>query len=146
MEKVGRVVLVGILAGLVLSAAGTIAHLVLAPFAVGVKEGLLRESPPWQLVLLGFFFDLAVGFFYVLAFALFRRAVAGAWVTRFLLFWLALVLLGVVPRAAGEYAYFNLPDKLLLASAVAWAAEAMLAALVIALLYPKDKAASSLSR
>jgi len=139
MEKIGRVVIVGILAGLVLSAAGTVAHLVLTPFAAGVKEGLLRESPPWQLVLLGFGADLVRGFFYDLVFAILRPALGAAWVKRFLLFWLTLILLGVVPRAVGEYGYFNLPDRFMLASAVAWALEAMLAALVIALLFAKAK-------
>jgi hypothetical protein len=142
MEKIGRILLVGVVAGLVLSilgtvSLGTVSRLALTPLAVDIEIFLKEQG--FQLVLIGFFFDLAIGFLYVLAFALFKRACPANFVSRFLLFWLMLVLLGVVPKVADVYRFFKAPDFLVLAWLVSWAFQALVVAVVIALLYPKDK-------
>lgn len=138
MEKLGRVLLVGVVAGLALSIMGTVTHLVLSPLTVDV-EAVFKEQG-FEIVLLGFFFDLAIGFFYVLAFAIFRGACPGRFWKKFVLFWLLLLLIGVVPRAADVYRYFKFPDALVLAWLVSWAAEAFVVTALVVLLFPKSKA------
>jgi hypothetical protein len=137
MEKIGRILLVGVVVGLALSILGTVSRLALTPLAVDIEIFLKEQG--FQLVLIGFFFDLAIGFLYVLAFALFKRGRPGSFVSRFLFFWLLLVRVGVVPKVADVYRFFKAPDFLVLAWLVSWAFQALVVAVVIALLYPKDK-------
>jgi hypothetical protein len=138
MEKLGRVLLVGVVAGLALSIMGTVTHLVLSPLTVDVEEVFKEQG--FEIVLLGFFFDLAIGFFYVLAFAIFRGACPERFWKKFVLFWLLLLLISVVPRAADVYRYFKFPDVLVLAWLVSWAAEAFVVTALVVLLFPKSKA------
>ncbi len=138
MEKLGRVLLVGVVAGLALSIMGTVTHLVLSPLRVDVADFFKDEN--FEIVLLGFFFDLAIGFFYVLAFAIFRGASPERFWKKFVLFWLLLLLIGVVPRAADVYRYFKFPDVLVLAWLVSWAAETLVVTALVVLLFPKTKA------
>ncbi|HUV85765.1 MAG TPA: hypothetical protein VMX79_01490 [bacterium] len=138
MEKLGRVLLVGVVAGLALSIMGTVTHLLVTPLTVDVER--VFKDQGFEIVLLGFFFDLATGFFYVLAFAIFRGACPENFWKKFVLFWLLLLLIGVVPRAADVYRYFKFPDLLVLAWLVAWAAEALVVTALVALLFPKTKA------
>ena len=140
MEKLGRVLLVGVVAGLALSIMGTVTHLVLSPLTVDVEEVFKEQG--FEIVLLGFFFDLAIGFFYVLAFAIFRGACPERFWKKFVLFWLLLLLISVVPRAADVYRYFKFPDVLVLAWLVSWAAEAFVVTALVVLLFPKSKAAA----
>lgn len=140
MEKLGRILLVGVVAGLVLSILGTVTQLVLSPFK-GELEGFFRHQD-FEIVLLGFFFDLAIGFFYVSAFAIFRGACPERFWKKFVLFWLLLLLIGVVPRAADVYRYFKFPDMLVLAWLVSWAVEAFVVTALVVLLFPRPKAGS----
>lgn len=138
MDKLGRVLLVGVVAGLALSIMGTVTHLLVTPLTVDLKDVFKKQD--LEIVLLGFFFDLAIGFFYVLAFAIFRGACPERFWKKFVLFWLLLLLIGVVPRAADVYRYFKFPDLLVLAWLVAWAAEALVVTALVVLLFPKTKA------
>ncbi|NIT35796.1 MAG: hypothetical protein GTN49_04745 [candidate division Zixibacteria bacterium] len=136
MDKLGRILLVGIVAGLALSILGTLTQLVLSPLRAEVE---FFKGQNFQMVLLGLFFDLAIGFFYVLAFAISKRAGPGRFWKKFVLFWLLLLLVGVVPRAASVYRYLDVPDLLALAWMVAWAVEALVVAALVVLLFPKAK-------
>jgi hypothetical protein len=138
MERLGRILLVGVVAGLALSIMGTVTHLVLSPLTVDVADFFKEQG--FEIVLLGFFFDLVIGFLYVLAFAIFRGASPERFWKKFVLFWLLLLLIGVVPRAADVYRYFKFPDVLVLAWLVAWAVEALVVTALIVLLFPKPKA------
>lgn len=138
MEKLGRVLLVGVVAGLALSIMGTVTHLVLSPLMMDVEDVFKEQG--FEIVLLGFFFDLAIGFFYVLAFAILRGACPERFWKKFVLFWLLLLLISVVPRAADVYRYFKFPDVLVLAWLVSWAAEAFVVTALVVLLFPKTKA------
>jgi hypothetical protein len=138
MEKLGRILLVGVVAGLALSIMGTVTHLLVTPLTVDVEHVFKEQG--FEIVLLGFFFDLAIGFFYVLAFAIFRGACPERFWKKFVLFWLLLLLIGVVPRAADVYRYFKFPNLLVLAWLVAWAAEALVVTALVVLLFPKSKA------
>ncbi len=138
MERLGRILLVGVVAGLVLSIMGTVTHLVLSPLRVDVADFFKEQG--FEIVLLGFFFDLVIGFLYVLAFAIFRGACPENYWKKFVLFWFLLLLIGVVPRAADVYRYFKFPDVLVLAWLVAWAAEALVVTALVVLLFPKSKA------
>ncbi len=137
MERFGRIVLVGIAAGLLLSIWGTLSRVVLSPLA-GDAAALFKEQD-FQLVLLGFFLDLALGFFYVVAYAIIRRRGPAAFWKRFLLFWVILLTVGVLPRAVEAYRMLAVPDRLTLAWGIVWTAEALTLALVIALLFPKGR-------
>lgn len=137
MEKLGRILLTGVVAGLALSIMGTVTHLLVTPLTVDV-ERVFRDQG-FEIVLLGFFFDLAIGFFYVLAFAIFRGACPKRFWTKLVFFWLLLLLIGVVPRAADVYRYFRFPDLLVLAWLVAWAVEALVVTALVVILFPKDK-------
>lgn len=137
MDKLGRVLLVGVVAGLALSIMGTVTHLLVTPLTVDLRDVFKKQD--LEIVLLGFFFDLAIGFFYVLAFAIFRGACPERFWKKFVLFWLLLLLIGVVPRAADVYRYFKFPDLLVLAWLVAWAAEALVVTALVVLLFPKTK-------
>lgn len=130
--------MVGVVAGLALSIMGTVTHLVLSPLMMDVEDVFKEQG--FEIVLLGFFFDLAIGFFYVLAFAIFRGACPGRFWKKFVLFWLLLLLISVVPRAADVYRYFKFPDVLVLAWLVSWAAEAFVVTALVVLLFPKTKA------
>lgn len=138
MEKLGRILLVGVVAGLALSIMGTVTHLLVTPLTVDVEHVFKEQG--FEIVLLGFFFDLAIGFFYVLAFAIFRGACPEHFWKKFVLFWVLLLLVGVVPRAADVYRYFKFPNLLVLAWLVAWAAEALVVTALVVLLFPKAKA------
>jgi hypothetical protein len=138
MEKLGRILLTGVVAGLALSILGTVTHLLVTPLTVDV-EYVFKEQG-FEIVLLGFFFDLAVGFFYVLAFAIFRGACPKQFWKKFVFFWLLLLLIGVVPRAADVYRYFKFSNLLVLAWLVAWALEALVVTAIVVILYPKAKA------
>jgi quinol-cytochrome oxidoreductase complex cytochrome b subunit len=140
MERLGRILLVGVVAGLALSVTGTATRLAVKPLTFDVESFFKEEN--FEIILLGFFFDLAVGFFYVLAFAIFRGACPESYWKKFVLFWLLLLLIGVVPRAADVYRYFKFPDVLVLAWLVAWAAEALVVTALVVLLFPKSKAAA----
>lgn len=136
MDKLGRILLVGVVAGLALSILGTLTQLVLSSLRADVE---FFKGQDFQIVLLGFFFDLAIGFFYVLAFAISRRVGPEKFWKKFVLFWLLLLLVGVVPRAASVYRYLDVPDFLVLAWMVAWAVEALFVAALVVLLFPKAK-------
>jgi hypothetical protein len=138
MEKLGRVLLVGVVAGLALSIMGTVTHLLVTPLTVDVER--VFKDQGFEIVLLGFFFDLVIGFLYVLAFAIFRGACPEHFWKKFVLFWALLLLIGVVPRAADVYRYFKFPDLLVLAWLVAWAAEALVVTALVVLLFPKSGA------
>jgi hypothetical protein len=142
MEKIGRILLVGVVAGLALSIVGTVTQLVLTSFA-GDAEPFFKEQG-FQIILLGFFFDLVIGFLYVLAFALFRGGRPEPFWRKLVMFWLLLFLVGVVPRAADAYRYWKIPDLMALAWFASWAVEALVVSVLVALLYPKpNKAAVS---
>jgi len=136
MDKIGRILLVGVVAGLLISALGTATHLVLTPLTAGVT-GL--RAITFQTVLVGFLFDLGLGFLFVLAYAVVRRAVTGAAWKRVLLFWVVLLAAGAAPRAACLYRSFLLPDRLVLALSIAAAVEMLAVAVVVVLLYPGPK-------
>jgi hypothetical protein len=138
MERLGRILLVGVVAGLVLSIMGTVTHLVLSPFRVDVADFFKDQG--FEIVLLGFFFDLVIGFLYVLAFAIFRGACPENYWKKFVLFWFLLLLIGVVPRAADVYRYFKFPGVLVAAWLVAWAVEALVVTALVVLLFPKSNA------
>lgn len=138
MEKLGRILLVGVVAGLALSIMGTVTHLLVTPLTVDVER--VFKDQGFEIVLLGFFFDLATGFFYVLAFAIFRGVCPERFWKKFILFWVLLLLVGVVPRAADVYRYFKFPDLLVLAWLIAWAVEALVVTALVVLLFPRSKA------
>lgn len=137
MNKIGRILLVGVVAGLALSILGTVTRLVVTPLTVDVEK-LFRDQG-FQIVLLGFFFDLVIGFLYVLAFSIFGGGRPGSFFKRAFAFWALLLLVGVVPRAADAYRYFDFPSLLVLAWLVAWAFEALVVTVLVVLLYPKPK-------
>jgi hypothetical protein len=137
MNRIGRILLVGVVAGLALSIMGTVTRLVVTPLTVDVEK-LFREQD-FEIVLLGFFFDLAIGFLYVLAFSIFGGGRPGNFIKRAVAFWALLLLMGVVPRVADVYRYFDFPSLLVLAWLVAWAFEALVVTALVVLLYPKPK-------
>ena len=137
MNRIGRILLVAVVAGLALSIMGTVTRLAVTPLTVDV-ESLFRDQD-FEIVLLGFFFDLAVGFLYVLAFAIFAGGRRESFWKKAVAFWSLLLLVGVVPRAADVYRCFNFPDLLVLAWLVAWALEALVVTVLVVLLFPKPK-------
>lgn len=137
MNRIGRILLAAVVAGLALSIMGTVMRLVVTPLTVDV-ESLFRDQG-FQIVLLGFFFDLVVGFLYVMAFAIFAGGRREAFWKKALAFWSLLLLVGVVPRAADVYRYFELPNPLVLAWLVGWALEALVVTVLAVLLFPKPK-------
>jgi hypothetical protein len=139
MGKFSRIVIVGIAAGLLLSVWGTLSQLALNPLASGVTG--VFKSQGFQLVLLGFFLDLVLGFFFVLAFAIFRRAWPESFVKRLAFFWATLLLIGIAPRVFDMYRLLAVPGKLVAGWAVSWVAESLLVAVLIALLFPRRNAA-----
>jgi len=137
MNKIGRILLAAVVAGLALSILGTVTRIVVTPLTVDVESFFKDQN--FEIVLLGFFFDLAVGFLYVLAFALFAGGRREVFWKKALAFWSLLLLVGVVPRAAAVYRYFEFPDPLVLAWLVAWAFEALVVTVLVVLLFPKPK-------
>jgi len=137
MNKIGRILLAAVVAGLALSILGTVTRIVVTPLTVDVESFFKDQN--FEIVLLGFFFDLAVGFLYVLAFALFAGGRREVFWKKALAFWSLLLLVGVVPRAADVYRYFKFPDPLVLAWLVAWAFEALVVTVLVVLLFPKPK-------
>jgi hypothetical protein len=137
MNRIGRILLVAIVAGLALSILGTVTRLVVTPLTVDVEK-LFRDQD-FEIVLLGFFFDLAIGFLYVLAFAIFAGGRREVFWKKALAFWSLLLLVGVVPRAADAYRYFEFPNLLVLAWLIAWALEALIVTVLVVLLFPKTK-------
>jgi hypothetical protein len=138
MNKIGRILLAAVVAGLALSIMGTATRLTVTS-VVADAESLFKVQD-FKAVLLGFFFDLATGFFYVLAFAVLAGGRRVNFVKQALAFWSLLLLLSVVPRAADIYRYFKFPDLLVLVWLIAWAVETLVVAVLVVLLYPKSSA------
>jgi hypothetical protein len=139
MDKLARIVLLGIAAGLVVSIWGTVSHLIVSPLGPGTDEFFKKQD--FHLILVTFAFNVALGFFYVAAYALIGGAGGAAPWRRLLSFWGVLCLAGVAPRALFLYRYLSLPDKYVIGWAVSWLAEALFVAGVVALLWPRPKAA-----
>jgi len=138
MEKLSKILLVGIGAGLVVSIWGSLSHLLLTPFAPGAQVFFKKQG--FELVVLTFGLNLILGFFYVAAYALTGNGRPGPRWRRVLSFWGLLLLIGAAPRALIVYRYFPLPDEYVLAWAASWAAEAALVAILITFLWPRAKA------
>ena len=149
MEKIGRILLVAVVAGLALSILGTVTHLAQSALTAdlevslidpitGASESFFKEQD-FEIVLLGFFFDLAIGFLYVLAFAICAGGRRENFWKKAVAFWSLLFLVGVVPRAADVYRYFKFPDLLVLMWLIAWAFEALVVTVLVVLLFPKPK-------
>jgi hypothetical protein len=137
VNKIGRVLLAAVVAGLALSIMGTLARLIATPLTVDVEPFFKNQN--FQMVLLGFFFDLVTGFFYVLAYVILKGGRRESFWKEAGLFWLLLLLVGVVPRAADVYRYFQFPNRLVLAWLVSWAIEALVVTVLIVLLFRKPK-------
>lgn len=136
MEKLGKILLVGMGAGLVVSVWGSLSHLLLTPFA---PAQLFFKKQGFELVVLTFGLNLILGFFYVAAYALTGNGRPGPRWRRILSFWGLLLLVGAAPRALIVYRYFPLPDEYVVGWAVSWAIEAALVAILVTFLWPRTK-------
>jgi len=134
MDKIGRLLLIGVAAGFILSIYGTVSRLVLAPFVAASASAL--KAHDFRSVLLAFFLDVVTGVLYVGAYYIFFGRNGTSWARRFLSFWAMLVLASVLPRIVTVYKYFAVTDKLVVVWAAAWLLEATLVAVLISLLYP----------
>jgi len=133
MEKIGRMVLLGVIAGLLVSVIGTVARLVASSWTADYPG--LREAD-FQAVLVGFLLDLVAGWLFVAAYAIFHKGAAAPRWKSGLLFWFLLMFIGVFPRAADFYRIFTLPGKAVLTWGGAWTLQAFVVAALIILFYP----------
>lgn len=138
MERIGRLLLAGVVAGLIISVFGTAGRLVATPWLTGFKG--LRETN-FQGVIVGFFFDLLAGWLAAGAYALASKANAVAFWRRAGGFFLLLLFLSVVPRAAEFYRLFALPGPAVMIWAGAALVQSIFVAVVIALICPPAKPA-----
>lgn len=134
MPRSGRVLLIGVAAGFVLSIYGTASRLLLTPVTVGSTAALKANN--FQSVLLSFFLDVVLGVLFVGAYYIFFGRNGTPWLKRFLSFGGMLAFAGVLPRVITVYKYFAVTDKLVAAWAGVWLLEAVVMALLISLLYP----------